>query len=391
MKKIYVIGGWGYGNIGDEAILEGLLAGIKSVHKDAQITVSSYNPVFTEEFHEEVFGNDIRVVTSLHRLCRIRNIQDILFVAKCMYYFIMLLLFSKYNIKDKRLGNLIDSDLVIFGGGGYFNTLWKEQFIIKIVEILFATSSNAKVVIAGQTAGPFYGKYKTGLLKRALKRLDKIMVRDTTSIDVLNSLGFEDISLGADNALLIEKANCIKGDYIAVTIQEYRGYISKNGLENKLLTEEEYLTKMKNLVQELSGFIKVKIIPSSLGDSDVARTIYNSVKGNCEYIDTNVLTYSEFISVLQGSKLCLSTNMHPLIISSVNYVPVVGLSPWYKVDDFLSTLGCKEYCFRVDDFHNETVVNLVKNICMTAEVSKKTRIEELVRLSRSSLESTIEI
>ena len=73
MKKIYLIGGWSYGNIGDEAILEGLLIGIKDIYKDANIAISSYDPSFTERFHKDVIG-----VVSQANLQRVRqdNMQE---------------------------------------------------------------------------------------------------------------------------------------------------------------------------------------------------------------------------------------------------------------------------------------------------------------------------
>lgn len=63
-KKILLSGGWGYGNLGDDAILHASLKLIGNTFQDAEISIFSYEPIVT---NEELKSN-FKVYPSPHRL-----------------------------------------------------------------------------------------------------------------------------------------------------------------------------------------------------------------------------------------------------------------------------------------------------------------------------------
>lgn len=90
MRRILIAGYYGYGNAGDEAILAGMLADLRSLRPDLEIAVASGDPAGTERDHG---------VRALDR-------EDLAAVAEAVR----------------------GSDLVILGGGGLFQDYWDVPF-----------------------------------------------------------------------------------------------------------------------------------------------------------------------------------------------------------------------------------------------------------------------
>ena len=47
----------------------------------------------------------------------------------------------------------------------------------------------------------------------------------------------------------------------------------------------------------------------------------------------------DFFSVIDGAKLCISTNLHPLILATMMHVPIVGVATHAKTIDFMNAYG----------------------------------------------------
>lgn len=63
INNILLSGGWGYGNIGDDAILMASLQLLQKRYHEATITITSYNPEYTRK----VVSDGYEVIPSVHR------------------------------------------------------------------------------------------------------------------------------------------------------------------------------------------------------------------------------------------------------------------------------------------------------------------------------------
>lgn len=295
-------------------------------------------------------------------------------------------------IRDEYLLKYIKADQIIFAGGGYYNDLWKGAFPIRTLEFFIAIAckkmnSNLKVKIIGQTIGPFRYSISRVFVKRILKHLDLIMLRDETSVNIAKSLGAKDVRLSGDTALLVGKYNKHKllseQKYIAITLQNFRGYASESNYEEKS-SRDMYEEKIKNIVKELlllDKSLEIKIVPSTSFDYEFNYHIFKEINDDrCKFLDIYNTELDEFIYILQNSLLCISTNMHPLIISSQAFVPVIGISYWYKMDDFMKSINNLNFTYRIDEFTDYDIIRAAEQILKYGYSNQSTNIEIIKKL-----------
>ena len=72
MHKILISGYYGFNNVGDEAILKGLIEGIKRVEGPIDIVVLSQHPEFTSKKHEV---RSIKRTNLLHIFKEMKNMD----------------------------------------------------------------------------------------------------------------------------------------------------------------------------------------------------------------------------------------------------------------------------------------------------------------------------
>jgi polysaccharide pyruvyl transferase CsaB len=149
-KNILISGYYGFGNFGDEAILEVLIKKLKEL--GMHITVFSKNPKKTSELYK----------------------------VNSKYFFNPLEIFSQ----------IINCDTLISGGGSLLQdvtsikSLFYYLFIINI-----ALFFRKKVIIFAQGIGPINNKFGAFLTKKTLKRCSLVTVRDRKSNMLLQKWG----------------------------------------------------------------------------------------------------------------------------------------------------------------------------------------------------------
>lgn len=202
INKILVSGGWGYKNLGDDAILQATIKLIRQKFANAELVVASYDPVESKNKFSE---KDIVVIPSVYRIlfgndfeknyytgCVMREkslwnrIYDKLlpyltdFKNDALIVFLYYFNFLFIKILKRLYGNIYESfynvDLLIMAGGGYFNS-WQESLLSRYLEIEIAKLNGAKVVLIGQTIGPFTKMIYQNIAKNCLNECDLISVQ----------------------------------------------------------------------------------------------------------------------------------------------------------------------------------------------------------------------
>ncbi len=280
MTKILISGYYGYGNLGDEALLSGLISGLKDKH---DIVVLSSNPNATETLHN---------VKAVHR-------YKSLFSAV-------------YNC-----------DAVISGGGGLLQNKTSNRSLLYYLAVLrLAKLLRKNTFVFGQSIGPLNDQGKAWL-KASLKGVN-IAVRDKTSQDLLHSLNIPSECF-ADCALLLNaKANTEISNLKHKTIM----LIPRGGypqLEAGLIKIAEHLQNRSENVVALS----------IQKDEDQA-----TIDKLQEIIPTlkvyEATTPDEVIEAIQQASLVISIRLHGLILSAVAKTPYMGIVYDPKVAAFLA-------------------------------------------------------
>jgi N-acetylglucosaminyldiphosphoundecaprenol N-acetyl-beta-D-mannosaminyltransferase len=157
MKKYLVIGSYGAGNLGDEALLETIL---KILDKD-KLSVLSGNLKDTKKRH--------KVSAFSHFPFGIRSFLSFSWI--------------------KSFQRLLKTDLVIFGGGGLFTDSYsKKAVFLWFYHCLICKLFNKPYIFLANSFGPVNNKLCLFLTKKAIIWSKKIIVRDKISADFIDKL-----------------------------------------------------------------------------------------------------------------------------------------------------------------------------------------------------------
>ena len=377
--RIYLTGGWGYGNLGDDAILKAMLRSISETFGGSTLTLTSFNPAETH------FHHGLEAEPSLHAVLagKARGYRSkITFVWRT---FLMVVWWLAYKVGKRsptfysefeRQVSLIDAaDLVVLGGGGYFNDVWKGSFVARLGEILIASTLKKKIMIYGQTVGPFSSPVSTFLLRRLLETVSFITYRDAQSLRTLEKCGFDiDKSLlTADEAILLEAGGAREAAFdkykldeskllIGLMVQKFRAYVSVERIEplRDIKDEQAYFDNVLTALIHIhhASPVQFLFLPSTSWDMPFCRKVYESLPESAR-ADSRLIvdvTIKEYIELCQHTDMMISTNMHPLILATTNAVPFIAVSYFYKVDDFVNALDMEEYLVRIDELSTAKLI-----------------------------------
>jgi polysaccharide pyruvyl transferase WcaK-like protein len=343
--KILISGWYGEKNIGDEIILDSMVMTIRNHDPDAEVTVLSFDPSYTE--------NTSRVKSIHQSPLHMRGIAST----------ILRLRMHRYRDFYKIVR---DADLILIGGGGFLSD-WNPDAIepwlrqIWIYKKLF----HKKVMIYGVGAGPFVQPGLQTRIKQMFEMVDHITVRDQTSYN-------EVIQLGVDPKLLTLTADPVVSyptSKFVVSREEGQTSLLKVGLAiaplfvNPLWQDHEtrYANYQKAWVDFLNGMnernkdrIEWHFIPMQ-EDYDIPfnKEIYDRLvyKDNVHLLssDNNA---DEKIKILSQMNLIVAVRLHAIIISSLFGIPALGVIYHHKVYEYLKLTGQLDYAVEVGDGGN---------------------------------------
>lgn len=173
-RSILIIGNYGAGNLGDDAILAGILTDLKAVGYRGKIAVTHGGHASSADLY--------------------KGLQKVPFVPFGLR--------SRFSIRRKEAKNAIrEADLVILGGGGLFVDTES-----RLAPWIWAAQANAcralrtPYLIYGQSVGPLKSWTSRFLTKRVFRSAKAIHVRDGASHRLLLDWGIS-ATLGSDPAL----------------------------------------------------------------------------------------------------------------------------------------------------------------------------------------------
>jgi polysaccharide pyruvyl transferase WcaK-like protein len=303
-KKALIYGGYGIGNIGDEAILAGLL---KVISYDETIVFSS-NPYETEILH---------------------NVHA-----------------EKANLKHL----LLCTDLII-GGGELFQDgmAWKFSIATVLARLL---AKNVRIVGVGVDVNNPIEKFLTSF---SLKFANEISVRDKRSFKNLVAMGLnpnkiklvkdfvfnlepKTIKPGPEVCLFLKKRNLLSKKFIALFLR------SKNSK-----TDQRLLTVFKKLIADLAQnnsdfnilLVPISKHPNSPRDDDriTIQKLVDQVKSNFLIAFDERLDPYSLLYLISKADLVISTRLHPLIFSEITETKAVAIPLFPKIRSFAEKHG----------------------------------------------------
>lgn len=210
--KIIISGYYGFGNVGDEAVLQAILHELQGRLPGSELVVLSAAPQLTTELNK---------VRALPRYSFFRIIQE-----------------------------LRRADIFVSGGGTLFqDATSRRSFLYYLGLVWLAKRLGCRVIILAQGFGPLRGRLNRFLAKLVLNRVDLITLRDDESRQALKRLGVcrPEIAVTADPTLrdtvppLVEgrKVLALEGVPAGVPLVglALRGLKGQPDMENRLAQE----------------------------------------------------------------------------------------------------------------------------------------------------------
>lgn len=244
-----------------------------------------------------------------------------------------------YILGYLRIKNIIsdfikDIDLVVVLGGDDFTEDygWKRP-IVNGIRFNILKREGLKVVMLGQTMGP-YKSFRKPVMKYLLSKIDKIYPRDPITNNYLKELGLKNIEITDDLALLTLSKQEIKErtkEYITYCPSELIYRFSKEGgrqdfIDFNLFMIDKIISKYPTKKVVLLAHV---IKPETVDDRIIAAELYELVKNkykNRIILENNAMFPYEVRNYIQQSFMTISSRMHPVVSSIQCEIPAIALS-----------------------------------------------------------------
>jgi len=300
LSKILISGYYGFDNLGDEAVLAGIIKLFKEIDSEIDITVLSANPEVTKNRYS---------VDSIDRT-------------------------SLLNI----ISELAEADLFVSGGGSLIQDVTGRLSIFYYLGLIWlAKLQGTKVSFYAQGVGPLNRKINRIMTGITLKSIDHIGVRDRASAVFLSSIGLKEnnVELTADPvfALYNEKDVVRRKLHSRITIG-----ISVRPWQADYI--EELGAGLSKFAQKYS--CDFKIYPFHRGvdksPSEKLKTILDSTTVSDVIIEELAEDPSKAVKQLKDTDLFLGVRLHSLIFALLNQIPFLAVSYDPKIDGLVSDI-----------------------------------------------------
>ncbi len=312
MSKYLLSGYYGFDNIGDEAILMSLTAGLKSIDPKIEITALSANPQCTADRYN---------VRSINR----NNILSILREIRACDYFVS-------------------------GGGSLLQdvTGWK-SIPYYLGQVLIAQLMGRKTVFYAQGIGPVKGKFYRWLIRKVMNRANYISVRDSKSKELLIDWGIDanQIKISVDPVFILRNLSedYTNSDIEIKTPKTPRPLIgvSVRPWGNEYI--DDFAESLSKFAAEIDA--NIIIIPFHINqDQGISKKLkekvisrWNEDDYKADIILSEVETPLQVISLYKELDFLLGVRLHSLIFSVLKNVPFVAIEYDPKITGFLNMIG----------------------------------------------------
>lgn len=361
MSKYLLTGGWGFGNLGDDAILLSTISLIYDSDPKAQIGVLSYRKNDTKNLLNLASYKTVDVYESVQHTI-FRNEFELQFMERLHTRGQRFVLWWYYKIESVWLklsrGSLLSDKLIAcvfvrlrrivskydffcMAGGGYINN-WRAALITKYIETCIAKQCALRLITFGQSIGPFESDYYKNMAIKILSYYTGTF-RDLESYRYLTHTPPINYSAIPDYALYISQG-------IGYTISKPQNYISKCNMDfqyvlyivgyDDVQKKKQQLVLYARFVNEMLNCEMLLSVSQCWNTQNTAIELCNFMLAHgirCRYLfPNNVL---ELECLISHSVLCLSQNLHALVLSYKNHIPSIALNDRQKFIAFCNLTG----------------------------------------------------
>ncbi|MEM8718397.1 MAG: polysaccharide pyruvyl transferase family protein [Cyanobacteria bacterium P01_G01_bin.39] len=345
-KKVLICGYYGYHNLGDEAMLSGILTLLKKVQPDLVPTVLSSNPSNTKTIH------------SIKAIKQGGNFLD----------------------KLRRLFHYVMSDYFILGGGDLLRDTAKSSIANSwLSSVQKAIKFKCCTIVLGVSVGEIFKDETKKLIPEVLNQVDYIGVRDFQSKLKLENLGVvQKIHIVKDLALENSAKYNLNFDYSHEEKKPINVGMAVRKLSNRgpSVNPQTY----SNVAIEIAAFIdllvekhdvKIHMLPfqasqvsSRLDSDDYACSLEIVNLSNCPdrfVVHRCFESVEEYIEMSRELDVVVGMRLHSLILAAGIGIPAIGIEYDPKVRYFMN---------EVNQLENMVPLNCLDRHCLLAMAEK---------------------
>ncbi|MBQ8263773.1 MAG: polysaccharide pyruvyl transferase CsaB [Oscillospiraceae bacterium] len=352
---VLICGAYGMHNAGDEAILEAILAEMRSIDSDMPLTVMTREPKATALLHH---------VKALHTF-------NIFGFAKAM----------------RR------SVLYINGGGSLIQDVTSTRSLrYYLFSLRAAKKRGCKVLMYGCGIGPVSRKSNRRASADFINRyVDVITLREEHSLRELREYGVDkpEIIVASDPALFIKPAREREidrfmesqglekdGDYICFCLRNWQGYSEKAPIFGRAAA----------YAMEKYGLRPVFLSVNSRTDGPASRQAAASLGSAAAVIDGEIST-AMTVGIISRMKAVVSMRLHALIFAASQSVPVAGISYDPKVRAFLDYIGQDGNCESFESISYERLCAMIDSAAAADSAAIREATERIMAIESRNREA----
>lgn len=353
LYDVLLTGYYGFDNLGDDAMLEGIINSLKEIDPHIRIVILSKKPLQTSLR----FG-----FNTINRI----NPFSIL-----------------YHMRKTRL--------FVNGGGNLIQDTTSSRSLLYYLGTIFCAKwMGMKVMIYGNGIGPLIKTMDAKLSAKILNKVDVITLREKLSLEVLKLLDVTKpkISLTADPAMMVDvqhirpKHNILveyglegKEQLIGFSIRNFPG-------DGKKFAE---FAKIADTLIERFHATPVFIPMHHPGDIQTAKKIVSLMKYPAVII-AKKYDVGDTLHLMSHLKLLIGMRLHSLIFALKLKVPMIGISYEPKVLGFLELIE-QDTSFHINDIRWQPFIDKAQEIfaqhsVIKEDLNQKNRL--ITELSRSN-------
>ncbi len=308
MFKVGISGSYGGLNLGDEAILQAIVAQLRA-GAPCEITV---------------FSRDAKDTATRHKVERVVPVRDL--------------------SRDEVLPEVADLDLFILGGGGI---LYDEAASVYLREVALAQEHHVPVLVYAVSAGPLHDAAARTLVRDTLSRADAVTVRERRARQLLEEAGVREIEVTADPAFLLEPEPLPADALQREGLNENRRLIGLSvrepGSAAPDIDETHYHALLANAADYMVDRLEADLVfvPMEPRQKDTQHS--HAVVSKMAYAHRATVLKGEYtsgqlLSLMSHFDFAVGMRLHFLIFAALNRVPFVALPYSGKVAGFLEDL-----------------------------------------------------
>jgi polysaccharide pyruvyl transferase WcaK-like protein len=247
-------------------------------------------------------------------------------------------------LSRQTLEAVANSDVVVLAGGGNLSSSWPHHLYERVALLTVAHNHGRRIVVSGQTLGPYLEPHHEDLLGTALRAADWIAVREIGSLALAGALGVSDdrLSYEPDDASFLPEATEVPEELADFMAPNTRPWIAVTLAPSGLFGSGHDARYLRELAEQLSDlaretsaqlvFLPHEKRPSpELDDVTTAEALRREMRS-----ETRLVPVQDFRTVYRltgAASLVVSSRYHPLVFGVAQAVPSLGI--W--VDNYTRT------------------------------------------------------